>query len=116
VVRPALLLLGLWVLAAGCGLDPPAVPPAHEATMPTRDINDVLRAHDDGLLAIPGVVGVYVGLMDNEKTPCLTVLVTKKTREVERKIPATIEGYPVCIEESGVIRPLPKTGNDPHSG
>jgi len=78
--------------------------------MPTRDINDVLRAHDDGLLAIPGVVGVYVGLMDHGKTPCLTVMVTRRTSEVERKIPDTIEGYPVCIEESGVIRPLRKGG------
>ena len=30
--------------------------------MPERDINAVLRAHDQELMAIPGVVGMYVGL------------------------------------------------------
>ncbi|HEV2842154.1 MAG TPA: hypothetical protein VGW39_12585 [Chthoniobacterales bacterium] len=38
---------------------------------PQRDINAVLRDHDTELLAIPGVVGVYVGLLEDGKTPCL---------------------------------------------
>ena len=74
--------------------------------MPRRDINAVLRAHQDELMAIPGVVGVYVGLMDDGKTPCLKVMVSEKTRELEQQIPKSLEGYPVVIEETGVIRPL----------
>jgi hypothetical protein len=82
-------------------------PPQHE-TMPRPDINEVLRSHDQALLAIPGVIGVYVGVLDDEKTPCLKVMVVKMTSELETRIPKSIEGYPVVIEETGVIRPMPK--------
>lgn len=71
-----------------------------------RDINDVLRDHDKELLAIPGVVGVYVGLLEDDKTPCLKVMVVKKSAELESKIPKGLEGYRVRIEETGVIRPF----------
>ena len=57
-------------------------------------------------MAIPGVVGVYVGLMDDGKTLCLKVMVSDKTQDVERQIPRSLEGYPVVIEKTGVIRPL----------
>jgi len=33
-------------------------------------------------------------------------MVVKETEELKRRIPKSIEGYPVIIEESGVIRPL----------
>ena len=75
---------------------------------PRRDINAVLRDHDRELMAIPGVSGVYVGLLDDKKTQCLRVIVARKTRELERKIPRRLEGYQVVIEETGPIRPLPK--------
>jgi hypothetical protein len=73
---------------------------------PQRDINAVLRDHDKELLAIPGVVGVFVGLLADNKTPCLKVLAEKITPEVRRRVPAQIDGYPVVVEESGPIRPL----------
>ena len=74
--------------------------------LPMRDINDVLRDHDDELMAIPGVVGVYVGLMADEKTLCLKVMAARKTPELERKAPKSLEGYPVIVEETGIIRPM----------
>ena len=67
----------------------------------SRDINAVLRAHDRELLAINGVVGVYVGALDDGKTPCLKVMVVSKTAELERAIPKTLEGYPIVIEVTG---------------
>ena len=73
---------------------------------PRRDINDVLRAHDKELLAIPGVVGIYVGELDDGKTPCLKVMLLRKSDETERAIPKTLEGYPVVTEVTGEIRPL----------
>lgn len=79
-------------------------------SMTRRDINAVLKDHDKELLAIPGVVGVYVGLLPDGKTLCLKVMVVKESEDLKRKIPESIEGYPVLIEESGVIRPL-KKGN-----
>jgi hypothetical protein len=72
----------------------------------SRDINAVLRDHDRELLALNGVVGVYVGLLDDAKTPCLKVMVVAKTAELERAIPKTLEGFPVIIEVSGEVRPL----------
>ncbi len=71
-----------------------------------KDINAVIKDHDKELLAIPGVVGVYVGLLPDDKTPCLKVMVVEETEDLRRMIPKSIEGYPVVIEESGVIRPL----------
>jgi hypothetical protein len=71
-----------------------------------RDINQVLRDHDRELMAIPGVVGVYVGLLQDGKTPCLKVMVVRNTRPLERHVPSLLEGYPVLVEETGVIRPM----------
>ena len=56
------------------------------------------------------MVGVYVGLLADEKTPCLKVMLTKKDSELERSIPRTLEGYPVVTEVTGEIKPLnPRT-------
>jgi hypothetical protein len=77
-----------------------------ESPSPRRDINAVLAAHDRQLLDLPAVVGVYVGVLADGKTPCLKVMLARPTPETERKIPPNIEGYPVVIEISGEIRPL----------
>jgi hypothetical protein len=88
----------------------------HEATrkeppvqsMPKKDINDVLRAHDREMMKIPGVVGIYVGLMEDGATPCLKVMVERRTPELEKIIPKTLEGFPVVLDETGIIRPVGK--------
>jgi hypothetical protein len=77
----------------------------NNSPVPRRDINAVLAAHDKALLAIPGVVGVYVGAL-HDGTPCLKVMLAEKNREAERKIPSVIEGYRVVTELTGEIRPL----------
>ena len=77
-----------------------------KSATPRRDINDVLRAHDKELLALPGVVGVYVAVLEDGKTPCLKVMLAQKSAETERAIPKTLEGYPVLVEVTGEIRPL----------
>lgn len=74
--------------------------------MPRRDISQVLDEHDETLMAIPGVVGVAVGLKKDGATLCLKVLVARKTRALVRQIPKTLGGYSVVVEETGVIRPL----------
>ena len=73
---------------------------------PRRDINAVLAAHDRQLLDLPAVVGVYVGVLADGKTPCLKVMPARPTPETERKITRKIGGYPVVTEISGEIRPL----------
>ena len=69
------------------------------------DINAVLAAHDKELMAIPGVVGVYVGVLDDGKSPCLKIMLARRTPE-SNQIPAQIDGFPVRIEVTGEIRPL----------
>jgi len=94
-------------LALLCGCHPGFQPVrAPGSTMPQRDINAVLSDHDQELLAIPGVVGVYSGLRGDQKTPCLRVMALKKTKELERALPKSLEGYPVEIEETVEIRPM----------
>jgi hypothetical protein len=73
---------------------------------PKRDINAVLAAHDKELLALPDVVGVYVGTLEDGRTLCLKVMLARKNPETERKIPGSIEGYPLRVEVSGTIRPM----------
>jgi hypothetical protein len=93
-----LLLLGCHSNGSG--------PPVATQKVPQPDINAVLRAHDNELMQIPGVVGVYVGLRADGKTPCLKVMAARITPAIRSKVPKSIEGYPVEIEETGVIRPL----------
>jgi hypothetical protein len=75
---------------------------------PGRDINAVLAAHDKELLALPGVVGVYVGTLEDRHTLCLKVMLAEERPEVRRAIPPTIENYPVVVEVTGEIRALGK--------
>ena len=65
----------------------------------------MLADHTPELMAIPGVVGTYQGTLD-DGTPCIKVMVVKRTRELERRIPDRLEGHPVRIDVTGVIRPL----------
>jgi hypothetical protein len=73
---------------------------------PKRDINAVLRDHDKELLAIPNVVGVYVGAIETTGKPCLKVMIARAVSESDPPIPRSIEGYPVVTEITGEIRPL----------
>jgi hypothetical protein len=92
----------MFALAAGC----PKIMAQDNSPSAKRDINAVLRDHDEELLAIPGVVGVYVAVLEDGKTPCLKVMLARKTPEADRDIPKSIEGYPVVSEVTGEIRPL----------
>jgi hypothetical protein len=63
-----------------------------ETPSPGRDINAVLAAHDRKLLELPAVVGVYVGVLADGKTPCChKVMLARPTPETERKLPREIE-------------------------
>ena len=75
---------------------------------PSRDINAVLAAHQAELMALPGVVGVYVGLGKDERTECLKVMLERNDEELRRRLPKNLEGYPVVPEFTGEIRPFDK--------
>ena len=71
-----------------------------------QTIGDVLMKHTKGLLTIPGVVGTGQGLCEGH--PCIKVFVVRKTPELNAQIPRNLGGYPVALEETGEIKPLPK--------
>jgi len=70
---------------------------------PTRDITLFSPLTIRELLAIPDVVGVYVGTIGNERQLCLKVMLARANPESERKIPRMIEGYRVVTEVTGEI-------------
>jgi hypothetical protein len=77
-----------------------------ENTVAAKRIEEVLKEHTKELMSLSGVVGTAQGLCDGK--PCIKVYVIKKTPELDQKIPNTLEGYPVSIEETGEFRALPK--------
>ena len=77
-----------------------------ENTMPSKPIKKVLEEHTNELMSIKGVIGTAEGLCNSK--PCIKVYVIKKTRQLTQRIPTTLEGYPVVIEETGEFRALPE--------
>ncbi len=70
--------------------------------MPQATIEQVQSKYSDQWMSIPGVVGTGVGEFQGK--PCIKVFVSKKTSELEKKIPATADGYRVIIEETGEFK------------
>ena len=105
--RGVAVVVGALGIAAvgGCHSSNPSMTPENRGG-PTRDINAVLADHDRELLAMPGVVGVYVGLLNDDRTQCLKVMLARKDRTLERSIPRFLEGYRVVTEVTGEIKPL----------
>ena len=93
---------GLIALTSGCATSIPEP----KSNLGKRDINAVLAAHDQRIMAMPGVAGIYVGLLDDGVTPCLKVMLVRRDPKLEQAIPRELEGYRVLTEVTGEIRPL----------
>jgi hypothetical protein len=96
----------LWAGGVAAGTAGAAGGRAEERAMPAKTIEEALREHTDALMAVPGVVGVAQGLLRGK--PCIRVFVAADTPELRRRIPRTLEGYPVVVEASGEIRARPE--------
>jgi hypothetical protein len=72
-------------------------------TVATKSIDQVLAAHTDSLMALPGVVGTAIGLYQGER--CIKVLLADAGGDTKDRIPSRLEGYRVVIEVIGTIRP-----------
>lgn len=83
------------LLLAGC-----------QTTVPRRDINVVLNQHAPKLMTLPGVVGVYGGLMNDGRSPCVKVMLGVDDPDTRRLLPRTLEGYPVLVDVTGPIKPM----------
>ena len=73
-------------------------------SMSERTIEQVLKDHSDQWMAIPGVEGTAIGLFEDK--PCIKIFASSKIQNMQDKIPSTVEGYPVIIEETGEFRAL----------
>jgi len=68
-------------------------------------VEEVLEKYTRNLMSLPGVIGTGQGICDGKS--CIRVFVIKMTSELRSRIPDTLEGYPVRIKETGVIRVKP---------
>jgi hypothetical protein len=73
------------------------------APMAARSIDEVLAAHTDSLMALPGVVGTAIASCDGER--CIKVLLADASPATKGRIPPRLEGYRVVVEVTGTIRP-----------
>lgn len=65
-------------------------------------IEDVQERHEQRLMAIPGVTGVGITLLNGQ--PAILIMVNQLTPELKKKLPDQLEGYAVKIEVSGELR------------
>jgi hypothetical protein len=69
-----------------------------------NDIKSVKARYTMSLMEIKGVVGVGIGKEREEEI--IVVMVKKRTRSIEKKIPPEIEGYKISILITGEIKAL----------
>ncbi len=94
----------LWFLDATAACSQQVADLMQKKPMPEKTIEAVLKEQTDKLMAIPGVVGTAQGLCSGK--PCVKVYVVKKTSDLVKQIPTTLEGYAVEIQVTGEIKAL----------
>jgi len=72
--------------------------------MTRSTIAEALAAHQEALMALPGVVGISEG-QTAEGAPCLKLAVSGMTDELRARAPRTLEGYPVEVVVTGELGP-----------
>ena len=100
-IAPVLLAVA-WAACSGCHRGT-GQGGERDATVAARSIDEVLAAHNDSLLALPGVVGTAVASCDGER--CIKVLLADSSPDSRARIPSRLEGYRVVVEVTGTIRP-----------
>ena len=91
------------ILITGCGRANTRNAGGEAVADAPKTIEAVLAAHNDSLMAVPGVVATAIGRCNN--APCIRILVSRVTDEVQRRIPSQLEGFPVRVDASGPIVP-----------
>lgn len=88
----------VWAVLASCA----AGPREKEQAVPPRTIEQVLAAHTDSLMTIPGVVGTAIGLCGGKR--CIRVFLRDSSAATRKRIPDRLEGYRVDVEVTGPFR------------
>jgi hypothetical protein len=68
----------------------------------TVAVHDILAKYRESWMQVNGVIGIGEGLDKNAK-PCVIIFVESLTPEVEKRIPLSVEGVPLIIEEVGTV-------------
>ncbi len=101
IVRVFIVLITLgWLLVVPLACSQQG----NQTVMQKKTIQTVLKEHTDRLMSLPGVVGTAQGLCAGK--PCIKVFVVKKTPDLLKQIPSTLEGYTVAVQETGEFRAL----------
>ncbi len=100
---PVIVLLALMAVSGSCAPSG-GIQKNKEDSVQKRGIAEVLRENTPGIMAIEGVTGTAQGLCSGRT--CIKVYVVRKTPELAARIPSSIEGYPVEVEETGKFKAL----------
>jgi hypothetical protein len=76
-----------------------------DASMTTKNIEQVLHEQRDRIMAVPGVIGTGIGLCGDR--PCIKVYSSESASTLAKKLPYHLDGYAIDIEMTGPIRALP---------
>jgi hypothetical protein len=105
-----IILLSIGVISAAGGLSGCSGSRTRDSEkgkrMPARTIEEVLKDKTDEWMVIPGVEGTGIGM--SEGSHCIKILSSVNAQELRTKIPSSVEGYSVIIEETGKFRALDK--------
>lgn len=82
-----------------------AAPNAPRDAVMNKDIEQVFHEQHDLIMAMPGVVGMGIGLCGTR--PCIKVYVGSSTTSPIPHLPEFIDGHEIEIEFTGPIRSLP---------
>jgi hypothetical protein len=64
-------------------------------------IEQVFNDNHDTLMAVPGVTGLGIGSKDGK--PAIVVMVKQLTPALRGRLPRSLKGYPIVVEQSGEI-------------
>jgi hypothetical protein len=65
------------------------------------NIEQVFSDSHDQLMAIPGVTGIGIGSKDGK--PAIVIMVKQLTPALKARLPQSLKGHPVVVEQSGEI-------------
>jgi hypothetical protein len=99
----ATTILVAIILITGCGRAQTQNAGGQAVTEAPKTIEAVLAAHNDSLMAVPGVLATAIGRCNG--APCIKILVSRVTDDVQRRVPRQLEGFPVQVDVSGPIVP-----------
>lgn len=78
--------------------------------MMRKSITNVLEANTHAWMEIPGVNGTGEG-QDPNGNPAIIIFTDRDASEIQSKLPAEKDGYPIIIREIGVVKPLQLESN-----